>query len=856
MEPKFNRGEPTLAAPRTEVTDEAKFTVDFTITASDDIAMDRSQTSYTAKESFDALAWPDLVDMQTCDVPKAGGPTLRFAMPSPVVASDAVVSSATKSFIDPLGIIPQWLTTISTDDALSPLDGTEPRVALRPERHEPWNVDDDSEITSRWTPSLSAEENAASGDIAGYENRSLAMWGEPSALLDALDNLAWECSCSDWAVRVSILVRELTSGQAASPEEAEALLSELRGEVQRVDELIPQIDDYRLASEVRRLRHAVVRRIAVWNFAVRLESRSGSALATTTVDTEPLAAVLAKVDALVDKTGEPSGWREYLMLDSLGVLAQTQQGHVTERSRELADLVLARLDANSLNSQQRQIVTTGPIASLGGSLQAWAARSVAAAEFLQALERYETTGLPSDAANVAQLSNRLQWSEDDDQQQLASTVTRYYRNANLRIAITEKLIARMLPDEQLQWQPVRDTIVGVPVRGNSSIRTNFGIELLPDDERLRMMLDISGVVSANTRAGGGWGSVFNSSKSRYSVRQPLAVGQDGLQLGTPSASAKSRVRLRRVETKLDSIPLLGTMAKSIVRHGQEKRGPDARRESERKIRRRALQEASKEVGARLSDAEQRFEQEVIKPLTALGLDPEIIEMKTTDERFTVRTRIAGVNQLGSHTPRPRAPSDSLASIQLHQSAVNNLFERLDLNGRSLSLAALHAHVLKKLGRDPQPAPEAMPEDVYIRFAAHDAVHVECRDDRVRVTLAIEELSKSPRRWRKFAVHVNYRPADNVADARLDREGTIQLEGRRLNLGSQIALRGVFSKIFADQGLSLLPNRIKTDPRFADIEMTQLTIEDGWIAVALGPKRSIAKALSTQSGETLAASNTQ
>jgi len=781
----------------------------------------------------------------------------------PVVSSDTEPtgeSSVVNTFVDPFGIIPRWLTRTTSDALLPTLDGTAaetmPRVASRTGGRDHLNVGDDTEIPSRWTPSLSDEEAISSDGVARLDGPSPSMWREPTALLDGLDHLAWECSCSDWAVRVSILVRELTSGKITSPEEAKALLSELRGEVEQVDTLVAAMSDYRLASEVRRLQYALARRLAVWNLAVRLESKSDSAVASVSVDPQPLATALNQVDALVDQAGEHSGWREYLMLDALGVLAQSRQGHVTERTRELADLVLARLDADNLNPRQRHLVNVGPIASLGKNLHAWAARSVEPSEFLRALEQYEATGLPSDAAKLARLSNRLLWSSDDDQQQLAATVNRYYRNANLRVALSGRLIDRVLPTEQLQRQRVRETIVGVPVRGNSTVRTNFGIDLLPDDEHLRMILDVSGQVSARTRAGGTWGGVFNRSDSRYAVRQPLVVGREGLELGAPTGSVNSHVRLQGVETKFDGIPLLGSMAKSLVRHGQEKRGPEARRESEQKIRHRALQQATQETGTRFKAAEKRFEQEIVKPLTAMGLDPEIIEMKTTNQRLTIRARIAGVNQLGSHTPRPRAPSDSLASVQLHQTAVNNLIERLDLDGRDMSLAKLHAHVMKKLGRKSEAAPESMPEEVRIRFAAHHAVRVVCQENRVRVSMAIEELSKRPRRWNNFTVHVNYRPAENVADGRLARDGTIQLAGRRLNLGSQIALRGVFSKIFSDDGIQILPERIKDDPRFSDIEITQLVVTDGWIAAALGPKRGERNAQMTQDNQSLAASNMQ
>lgn len=819
-EARRRTGTPTLAPPQERV---AGPKLEPSLSVANDAA------TGLVDESFADLQWPNL----------GNEPLMCEAELEWVGPSLATESTSRSHFIDPLGLIPEWLTEITSDQVFSSVNvtpaATAPRVASRPGHRHGLKIEEDSEFNFRREASSAADVNQA-------EEPTRSMWREPTALLEALDHLAWECSCSDWAVRVGVLIRELTNGRTTTPAEADAILTELRGELERAEELAAATDDYRLASELRRLRHAVVRRVEVWDLAVRLDSKPGPELVGKPIDAQPLAAVLAKVDALVDQAEEPSGWREYLMLDSLGVLAQSRQGHITERSRQLADLVLARLDAHHLTADQRRLMTDGPIASLNGSLRAWAVRPMATSEFLWTLERYETTGLPSDAATLARLCNRLEWSQEDDQQKLALATNRYYRNANFRIAITEELLERILPERQLQWQPVHDTIAGVPVRGNSTVRTDFDVELVPDAQRLRLLLDISGLISAQTQAGGDWGTVFNSSNSHYAVQQPLEIGPDGMHLGEPTAEVDSQVQLQGVETRFDGVPVLGPVAQSLVRRGQEKRAPDARRESERKIRRKALEQAGKEASERFSTVEERFKQEIVKPLTAMGLDPELIEMKTTDQRITVRARIAGENQLGSHTPRPRAPSDSLASVQLHQSAVNNLIERLDLNGREMSLVELHAHILEKLGREPRPAPESLPQDVQIRFADVDAVRIACGEEEVRITLAIEELSKRPRRWSKFTVHVNYHPSEDVSEGRLVREGTIQLAGRRLNMGSQIALRGVFSKIFADEGLQLVPEKIQSDPRFEDLEVTQLTITDGWIAAALGPKRPENKSL--------------
>ena len=138
-------------------------------------------------------------------------------------------------------------------------------------------------------------------------------------------------------------------------------------------------------------------------------------------------------------------------------------------------------------------------------------------------------------------------------------------------------------------------------------------------------------------------------------------------------------------------------------------------------------------------------------MDSLLLDPMMIAAETTDKRFSMRIRLAGPDQLGGHTPRPQAPSDSLASIQIHESMLNNVLERLELDGQTFDLAGLGQRLAERLHRyQPKPV-DPDQEDVKITFAAKDAVHVRCNDGRLEITLAIARLSKGARKWKDFQV---------------------------------------------------------------------------------------------------------
>jgi len=101
------------------------------------------------------------------------------------------------------------------------------------------------------------------------------------------------------------------------------------------------------------------------------------------------------------------------------------------------------------------------------------------------------------------------------------------------------------------------------------------------------------------------------------------------------------------------------------------------------------------------------------------------------------------------------------------------------------------------------------------------------------------LRKPPRRsWRDFQVRVFYRPKLEGLSIKLVRDGIVQLSAKRLDTGSQIAVRGVFSKTFSKhRPLILTPIRFTEDPRLKGLVISQFVIDDGWIGLALGPDRN-------------------
>lgn len=661
-------------------------------------------------------------------------------------------------------------------------------------------------------------------------------WSDPEILLERLDGLSSEPTTAEWATETAASVRNLGAAVCEGSGDPDSILGRLEELAAEVPALASGLRAGAAATELRRAGHALSRRVDIWRQIIRVAPPAPALVQRSGPDPGRLLLCLAEVDTITGESAEGKAWREYLLVEAIRAWSARRRSSEERLPRTLARQVLWRLTQIPMNGEQRQFASRGPIATLRAELQRWAAEPVDPAMVLRHLERYEQTGLMSDARLLAADCQDLRLSSADDRRRLSDRLEAHYRNANLRVAVTGGLLKRLMPEREPEYAPVRDSVLGMPVFGRSLTSTKVDLQLVPDPNRLRMALEIVGRVDSLTSSTSGPATFVNRGESIYIARKPLQLDLKGIHLAPADVQVYNNIRLRNLQTDFDGIPLFGALVKEFARSGHERKRPAANREIKHKVALQARQRIDGEADARLGEVSERLHQRVLEPLAALSLEPTMVSAETTPQRLTMRLRLAGEDQLGSHTPRPRAPSNSLASFQVHQTAINNLLQRLELEGQTFALPELARHVATRLNRPEPWETDPQHDDMIITFAKRDAVRVQLEDGRVELILAISKLRKPPRQWKYFRVHVSLRPQIAGRSAELAREGIVQLSGKRLGTGSQIALRSIFAQVFPkNRPIYLTPERMETNPKFADIQFTQLVIDDGWLGVALGPQ---------------------
>ncbi|MBN1909079.1 MAG: hypothetical protein JW818_05010, partial [Pirellulales bacterium] len=681
------------------------------------------------------------------------------------------------------------------------------------------------------------------------ETRPDTIWQPPKQLFAQLAELSQSPETADWSTRAQKTVRALGQVFDDQPDRANTVCDQLTSLVAQAEPLAARLGADASATQLRRAAYALQRRLHVWRQMVDPRQQEPNPIPTALQGDARLRWALAKINDMTAGSPQGESWRKYLLLDKLEDLVASSEPNVDAR-RQLARRILLRVAQAPMDDTQQQFLKSEPLAALGWELRRMATGPLDRAVLLERLERYEETGLASDGRRLGDLCLWLGVTPGGTNKAVHDQLATHYRNANVRIALAEDFLNRLIPDRLPELAPVHDVILGNPVHGERLTESKVSVRLIPDPTRLRLALEVTGEVAALTSSTSGPATFRNASQSTYVASKPLEITANGLKLWPAEVEKVDNVtRLRSLKTDFDAIPLIGSFVKSIARDQHEKKHPELRREIRRKVADRAKQQIDEEADARLKEASERLTQKVFRPLDRLALGPALIEASTTDERLTMRVRLASQQQLGAHTPRPRAPSDSLASVQVHQTALNNFIERLGLDGQTFSVPELNERIAQRLGR-PLPAADdedaeseedvAEDEDVLITFAPKDAIHVECQDGRLALTVAITELSTRTQCWEDFRVRVFYRPKVDGLSARLVRDGVIELYGPYLRTGEKVILRSVMTRVFLkNRARQIMPKRLREEPKLADVVLTQLSIDDGWIAIALGPKDRVA-----------------
>ncbi len=451
------------------------------------------------------------------------------------------------------------------------------------------------------------------------------------------------------------------------------------------------------------------------------------------------------------------------------------------------------------------------------------------------LETYEQTRDPQLASQVARQQRAFAASPASFDRALADAVDQHYRNANIRVAITAAMINRMVGTERSDSRPVRDRIAGAFVRGQSEISSHSRVELAPANDEWQLKVETSGVVESNTLADAGPVRLRSRGATDFTGSKSVIVRADGVHLQPSIIEATSRSRLVGVTTDYDWVPLFGGYARDRAKQEYRARQNRVRTEMESRVSAEASDILDRETHDAMERARQQLYARFTERFDEYGIKLSTVEMKSSSERLVARVRVAGDDQFGSHTPRPRALSDSLASVQVHETAMTNLAVTLGLDGQRLTGAELQQKVREQFPKMAAQDPQEIRRDTVFQFAPKNAVRICIKDGRLELAIAFDSVELDGKAMPNFTVHAYYTPTIDGLTAELTRDGALGIEGQ-FSARERARLHNIFQSVLPpDRNLPIAHLKNQDDRHLDGLMITQLVLEDGWVGLAIGPE---------------------
>ncbi|MFW6170520.1 MAG: hypothetical protein ACODAD_08520 [Planctomycetota bacterium] len=662
-------------------------------------------------------------------------------------------------------------------------------------------------------------------------------WPYPHPLIELLTPLGTTPTLGGWQGQVREQLLELHAVDSLGDSRAGDVLNRLQHLMEEGLERINQLEDGAERVSAARATRALQRRLLIWQQVHQLSRVPVTEVSLGDRDVPALAGTLQAVNGHLDRLSQPEAWRDYLLLDQLSDIALRRAPISFQERVTLARTFLQRLEAADSTPEQESFFAHPDWRKLAHEVRRWICEPVDYEALLDDVERLENVGGERAAQELADHYQLLRWSSNPLLQELGNRIDAHYRGANVRVAVSGRLLNRLLPPRIIFDEGVNDRLLGGRVLGRSQISTRLRLVLLPDRKRWRMGLEAHGNVDSKTHTKRGPARFHNAGRGRYLARKLLLIDQQGLHTRDALADASSDTDLTRVETQLDGVPLVNLLARTVAKQMYTLRENDARHQAEGLLVRQAESRLDQEVNQTLGTATTKFREQIWQPLQELGLSPRVVNMRTTSEHLSAGYRLAGVKQIGAFTSPPHTPADSLLSIQVHESMLNNTVSSLNLGGRQVGLRDLFADVAGKLQRDDYQIPDDVPGNVKIELAPENPVAFQFKNNRIHVILRIRKLLGSEgHSWNRFEVRGIYVPDVEGIRIGVQRESYVRLKGDRhhLSMRDQVALRGIFARVLPEHpDIDLLANILAKDQRLHDLRLNQLVIRNGWFAIALG-----------------------
>lgn len=310
----------------------------------------------------------------------------------------------------------------------------------------------------------------------------------------------------------------------------------------------------------------------------------------------------------------------------------------------------------------------------------------AMADLVSALEKYEASNRSTDAAAARGAFDRVRRLASDGGELISNALRKDYFNYNLHVVFAETLLNKFVAEERTEEGPVDDCILGAKVDGTQFTTTDVGLDIRCSGDRIRFDLTANGHICSDTQGVTDQATVWTSGDHYFTAKKEIDF--DGYTFTTQKAriGVNANNHTYGVSTQLDGIPLLSMLGKMIARSETARKRSEAEAIAASRISDRVLPKMDSETDKAFVKATTDLNDSFYADLKKGNLYPSAMTFESTDDHIVFDTRTMEAGELAGSRPNGFAPSHKGATIEVHESAVNILFDRVGIAGKTLTEA--------------------------------------------------------------------------------------------------------------------------------------------------------------------------
>ena len=295
-------------------------------------------------------------------------------------------------------------------------------------------------------------------------------------------------------------------------------------------------------------------------------------------------------------------------------------------------------------------------------------------------------------------------------------------NYNFGLAVTETLLNELASDVRQDASAVYERMLGADVTGSQTTTATTRINCRRNSQMAQFDVVLESLTNSNTIGRRPNAMVATEGCHRADLVKPVFFDGQRFTTRRPQGFVRANNVNRDVRTPYGTLPLFGPMANQIARSQTERLRATAEAETANRLAQRVVPQFNQSVDQQLVAANVSLAGRLRTWLTSMRLYPEELRTTTTDDELRMRARMGA----GTAVSIPgRRLSGRLGSVLLHESAVNEYLDGMNLAGRSFSDAGLK-DLVAALKNGQSPDSVVMPEPTLFSIVLADRNPIQIR----------------------------------------------------------------------------------------------------------------------------------